>query len=152
MVPSNSRIWILRFMVFNTLNRLRGFLLLSNLFGTIFKRKRKYLSLAPPSGNFYKPQQTGQGVEINQLLSALVNWNIGIFWWKFTWRNPIRNHNQGFKSTPLPLVPIWYNDYSGCYNPSSIYSWFLKPLSVLHSRFPTKTSWVVAYFKPIHGL
>ena len=30
--------------------------------------------------------------------------------------------------------------------PSSIYSWFLKPLSVLHSRFPTKKSWVVAYF------
>ena len=25
-------------------------------------------------------------------------------------------------------------------NPSSIYSWFLKPLSVLHSRFPTKTT------------
>ena len=33
-------------------------------------------------------------------------------------------------------------------NPSSIYSWFLKPLSVLHSRFPTKKSWVVAYFWP----
>ena len=31
-------------------------------------------------------------------------------------------------------------------NPSSIYSWFLNPLSVLHSRFPTKKSWVVAYF------
>ena len=31
-------------------------------------------------------------------------------------------------------------------NPSSIYSWFLKPLSVLHSRFPTKKSWVAAYF------
>ena len=30
--------------------------------------------------------------------------------------------------------------------PSSIYSWFLKPLSVLRSRFPTKKSWVVAYF------
>ena len=30
--------------------------------------------------------------------------------------------------------------------PSSIYSWFLKPLSVLHSRFPTKKSWVLAYF------
>ena len=30
--------------------------------------------------------------------------------------------------------------------PSSIYSWFLKPLYVLHSRFPTKKSWVVAYF------
>ena len=25
-------------------------------------------------------------------------------------------------------------------NPSYIYSWFLKPLSVLHSRFPTKKS------------
>ena len=25
-------------------------------------------------------------------------------------------------------------------NPSSIYSWFLKPLPVLHSRFPTKTT------------
>ena len=34
-------------------------------------------------------------------------------------------------------------------NPSSIYSWFLKPLSVLHSRFPTKKSWVVAYLKII---
>ena len=33
-----------------------------------------------------------------------------------------------------------------CIFPSSIYSWFLKPLSVLHSRFPTKKSWVVAYF------
>ena len=33
-----------------------------------------------------------------------------------------------------------------CCHPSSIYSWFLKPLSVLHSRFPTKKSWVVAYF------
>ena len=31
-------------------------------------------------------------------------------------------------------------------NPSSIYSWFLKPLSLLHSGFPTKKSWVVAYF------
>ena len=30
--------------------------------------------------------------------------------------------------------------------PSSIYSWFLKPLSLLHSGFPTKKSWVVAYF------
>ena len=30
--------------------------------------------------------------------------------------------------------------------PSSIYSWFLKPLSILHSQFPTKKSWVVAYF------
>ena len=28
--------------------------------------------------------------------------------------------------------------------PSSIYSWFLKPLSVLHSRFPTKKLCVVA--------
>ena len=27
-----------------------------------------------------------------------------------------------------------------CIFPSSIYSWFLKPLSVLHSRFPTKKS------------
>ena len=31
-------------------------------------------------------------------------------------------------------------------HPSSIYSWFLKPLSLLHSWFPTKISWVVAYF------
>ena len=30
--------------------------------------------------------------------------------------------------------------------PSSIYSCFLKPLSVLHSQFPTKKLWVVAYF------
>ena len=34
--------------------------------------------------------------------------------------------------------------------PSAIYSWFLKPLSVLHSRFPTKKSWIVAYFWPQH--
>ena len=34
-------------------------------------------------------------------------------------------------------------------NPSSIYSWFLKPLSVLHSRFPTQKLWVVAYLKII---
>ena len=32
------------------------------------------------------------------------------------------------------------------YNPSSIYSWFLKPLSVLNSQFPTKKSWVLSYF------
>ena len=31
-------------------------------------------------------------------------------------------------------------------DPSSIYSWFLKPLYVLHSQLPTKKSWVVAYF------
>ena len=31
-------------------------------------------------------------------------------------------------------------------NPSSIYSWFLKPLTLLHSGFLTKKSWVVAYF------
>ena len=31
-------------------------------------------------------------------------------------------------------------------NPSYIYSWFLTPLSVLHSQFPTKKLWVVAYF------
>ena len=35
--------------------------------------------------------------------------------------------------------------YKWC-NPSSIYSWFLKPFSVLHSRFPTKKSWMVAVF------
>ena len=34
--------------------------------------------------------------------------------------------------------------------PTSIYCWLLKPLSVLHSRFPTKKSWVVAYFWPQH--
>ena len=36
--------------------------------------------------------------------------------------------------------------HSALCNPSPIYSWFLKSLYVLHSRFLTKKSWVVAYF------
>ena len=34
------------------------------------------------------------------------------------------------------------------HTPSSIYSWFLKPLLVLHSRFLTEKLWVVDYFRP----
>jgi hypothetical protein len=48
----------------------------------------------------------------------------------------IYNHN-------IQSLRIWRKF---CSIPSSIYSWFLKPLSVLHSRFPTKKLWVVAYF------
>jgi hypothetical protein len=33
------------------------------------------------------------------------------------------------------------------FNPSAIYSESIEPLYVLHSRFPTKQSWVVAYLK-----
>ena len=49
------------------------------------------------------------------------------------------------------LRVVWEWDaqnQSKCCIPSSIYSWFLKPLTVLHSRFPTKKSWVVAHFWP----
>ena len=35
------------------------------------------------------------------------------------------------------------------YTPSAIYSESIEPLYVLHSRFPTKKSWVVAYLKII---
>ena len=42
------------------------------------------------------------------------------------------------------VIKIWGNFAIRISNirigPSSIYSWFLKPLSVLHSRFPTKKS------------
>ena len=33
-----------------------------------------------------------------------------------------------------------------CSGPSAIYSCSIEPLLLLHSRFPTKKSWVVAYF------
>ena len=47
---------------------------------------------------------------------------------------PERTLKFVFNLIPSPVLPI--------------YSWFLKPLSVLHSQFPTKKSWVVAYFWP----
>ena len=40
----------------------------------------------------------------------------------------------------------WFSSMNLGNFPSSIYSWFFKPLSVLHSRFPNKKLWVVAYF------
>ena len=59
----------------------------------------------------------------------------------------------GFESTARDdSIQIWKKreniSWKNCWStyPSSIYSWFLKPLSLLHSRFPTKKSWVVAYF------
>ena len=39
----------------------------------------------------------------------------------------------------INIISFMYN-CNERFRPSSIYSWFLKPLSVLHSRFPTKKS------------
>ena len=50
-----------------------------------------------------------------------------------------------FSSTSFLIKFLSYVSYI-TYPPSSIYSWFLKSLPLLHSRFPTKKSWVVAYF------
>ena len=38
------------------------------------------------------------------------------------------------------LISVRLSNFKDGGSPSSIYSWFLKPLSVLHSRFPTKTT------------
>ena len=51
---------------------------------------------------------------------------------------------QNFKTSQI-FQMNWDFESLGM-SPSSIYSRFLKPLSVLHARFPTKKSWVVAYF------
>ena len=86
--------------------------------------------------------------KVKSLYTYVLNNESNVHRWRFTTWSTV----QLFRAVRtcvlfMTVTGIWTGFYPISKN-SSIYSWFLKPLSVLHSRFTTKKLWVVAYFSP----